>query len=468
MRTSSPASRRWVGRGAALLLLAALPGVRTAIQPPLAGASTTPPNVLVIVTDDQRINTMHQMPQTRELFAGGGTRFPHAFVTTPLCCPSRASIFTGEYAHNHGVTVNPIVRPVLDHKVTIQHALLGDGYETAIVGKFLNSWDLSQAPPFFDHYAIQVGYGYRDPLLNIDGTEQHVSGFDTDILSSLSVGMLDGFESEDAEPWFLYVAPIAPHKPYGTAYRYRTAPVGSWDGDPAVAEVDRTDKPPIVLRQSSTLARDRATRKAQLRSGMAVDDLVSALFAEVDRLGEQNTIALFLSDNGFLWGEHGVDEAKRLPYLQSVQVPFFLRWPGHVTAGAIDNRIVANVDIAPTILQAAGLPADTLPVDGVSLLSSVKRRALLLEYRRSPDASGWPSWNALVTKRWEYVEWLQDDLSTLTFREYYNLVADPWQLDNVLRDGIAGNQPPDLPAVQARLAAVRDCASAACVITTTP
>ena len=166
MRTSRPTSRRWVGRGAALLVLVALPGVRTAIQPPLAGASTTPPNVLVIVTDDQRINTMHQMPQTRELFAGGGTTFPHAFVTTPLCCPSRASIFTGEYAHNHGVTVNPIGRPVLDHKVTIQHALLGDGYETAIVGKFLNSWDLSQAPPFFDHYAIQVGYGYRDPLLS--------------------------------------------------------------------------------------------------------------------------------------------------------------------------------------------------------------------------------------------------------------------------------------------------------------
>ena len=104
----------------------------------------------------------------------------------------------------------------------------------------------------------------------------------------------------------------------------------------------------------------------------------------------------------------------------------------------------------------------------MSLLSSVKRRALLLEYRRSPDASGWPSWNALVTKRWEYVEWLQDDLSTLTFREYYDLVADPWQLDNVLRDGIAGNQPPDLPAVGAELAAVRDCAGAACVITTTP
>jgi arylsulfatase A-like enzyme len=465
MRASRPTGHRWVGRGAALLMLASLPGVRATIQPPLAAASTTPPNVLVIVTDDQRIHTMHQMPRASDLFVDGGTSFPHAFVTTPLCCPSRASIFSGEYAHNHGVTVNPIHPPILDHDLTIQHALLDDGYETAIVGKFLNSWDLSQAPPFFDHFAIQVGYGYRDPLLNIDGTEQHVTGFDTDILSDLSVGMLDHFESEDAEPWFLYVAPIAPHKPYGTAYRYLRAPVGSWKGDPAVAEKDRTDKPPIVQAQSSTLVHDRATRKAQLRSGMAVDDLVAAVFAELGRLGEQNTIALYLSDNGFLWGEHGVDEAKRLPYLQSVQVPFFLRWPGHVAAGAIDNRIVANVDLVPTILQAVGLPADTLPVDGISLLSSVRRRALLLEYRRSPDASGWPSWNALVTKRWEYVEWLRDDLSTLTFREYYDLVADPWQLDNVLRDGVAGNQPPDVPTIQAELAAVRDCAGADCVIT---
>jgi arylsulfatase A-like enzyme len=465
MRTRRPSGRRRLDRAVALVLLATLPFLRGAVQPPVAGASTPPPNVLVIVTDDQRVNTMRHMPQTKALFGHGGTNFPHAFVTTPLCCPSRASIFTGEYAHNHGVTVNPTGRPVLDHELTIEHALYEHGYETAIVGKFLNSWDLSKAPPYFDHYAIQVGYGYHDPLLNIDGAEQRVSGFDTDILRGLSLDMLEHFESEDAEPWFLYVAPIAPHKPYGTAYRYLKAPVGSWNGDPAVDERNRTDKPPIVRAQSSTLTHDRATRKAQLRSGMAVDDLVAALFSKLDRLGEQNTIALFLSDNGFLWGEHGVDEAKRLPYLQSVQVPFFLRWPGHVAAGATDNRIVANVDIAPTLLQATGLPADTLPVDGMSLLSATKRRALLLEYRRSPDASAWPSWDALVTKRSEYVEWLRDDLSTLSFREYYDLRADPWQLDNVLRDGVAGNQPRNLETTKADLDAVRGCAGSSCVIT---
>src|SRR5438093_7922283 len=157
MRTSRPASRRWVGRGAALLLLAALPGVRTAIQPPLAGASTTPPNVLVIVTDDQRINTMHQMPQTRELFAGGGTSFPHAFVTTPLCCPSRASIFTGEYAHNHGVwhnSDNGDELAQLDYASMMQRYLQIYGYATGIVGKYLNGWDIRQAPPNFDYYAL--------------------------------------------------------------------------------------------------------------------------------------------------------------------------------------------------------------------------------------------------------------------------------------------------------------------------
>ena len=438
--------------------LAAVPGMQVTATGQVAGR----PNILVIVTDDQRIQTMSVLPRTSSWFRDGGTAFPNAFVTTPLCCPSRASIFTGEYAHNHGITVNPEGFPVLNHDLTIEKALHDAGYATAIDGKFLNSWDITQAPPYFDRYALQVGYGYRDPSLNVDGTVAPVPGFATDVIGDLARGTLADFETNDAQPWFLYVAPIAPHRPYGVAGRYQDAPVGRWKGNPAVFEQDRSDKPPFVRQQSATLAEGRSIHDQQLRSLMAVDDVVDGLFTDLQALGEENTIAIFVSDNGYLWGEHGVNEAKRLPYLQSVQVPLFLQWPGHVAAGAADGRLVANIDIAPTLLDAAGLAPDTLPVDGMSLLQPTVRKNLLLEYRQSPDAPAFPSWDAMISRHREYVEWLADDATTVIFQEYYDLRDDPWQLENVLADGITGNEP-SLATAKTALARLRACAGAACL-----
>lgn len=223
------------------------------------------------------------------------------------------------------------------------------------------------------------------------------------------------------------MAPIAPHHPYGVAYHYQDAPVDRWKGNPAVLEQDRSDKPPFVQQQHATLADGRSIHDQQLRSLMAVDDVVNGLLGDLQTLNEQNTVVIFLSDNGYQWGEHGVNEAKRLPYLQSVKVPFFMSWPGHVAAGAADGRLIANIDIAPTLLDAAGLPPDTLPVDGMSLLQTTVRKNLLLEYRQSPDAPAFPFWDAVISKRREYVEWLADDATTVTFQEYYGLRADPWQ-----------------------------------------
>lgn len=126
--------------------LAAIPGLHVTAT----GQVAERPNILVIVTDDQRTQTMSVLPHTSSWFKSSGTAFPNAFVTTPLCRPSRASIFTGDYAHNHGITVNPEGVPVLNHDLTIEKALHDAGYATAIDGKFLNSWDITKAPPYFE------------------------------------------------------------------------------------------------------------------------------------------------------------------------------------------------------------------------------------------------------------------------------------------------------------------------------
>jgi arylsulfatase A-like enzyme len=434
--------------------------------PPATGAraaAVARPNVLWIVTDDQRIGTMGVLPHARAWFGGGGTAFRRAYVTTPLCCPSRASFFTGRYAHNHTVFTNSEESGLaLDQHLTIQKALRDAGYTTAIAGKFLNSWDINTAPSWFDRFSTEHGYDYRDPLMNRDGVVAPVRGFATDIVRDEALSMLQDFEADDATPWFLYVAPIAPHRPYGIPYRYEDVPIGRWTADPAVLEADRTDKPPIVQANSSTLAADRDVRAKQLRSQMAVDDLVRSLAHVLKQLGENNTLSIFVSDNGYLWGEHGMNETKRLPYQQSVRVPLYVRWPGRVAAGAIDSRLVGGIDLTPTILDAAGLPPDTLPVDGVSLLSDVKRDHLLLEYYRDPDAPGFGNWSALISADFEYVEWYANDLTTVTFTEYYDLRADPWQLENLFRDQVGGNEP-NVERLGEWLAADRTCAGAACL-----
>jgi arylsulfatase A-like enzyme len=456
-------------RGSAMVGIAVLTAcVSTFATPvPLASGAApgTParPNVLWIVTDDQRVGTMGVLPHARAWFRDGGTTFRRAYVTTPLCCPSRASFFTGRYAHNHTVYTNAEESALaLDQHLTIQNVLHDAGYTTAIAGKFLNSWDINTAPSWFDRFSTEQGYDYRDPVMNRDGVVAPVPGFATDIVRDEAAAMLNDFEAHDATPWFLYVAPIAPHSPYGTPYRYEDTPIGRWTGDPAVLETDRTDKPPIVQANSSTLAADRDVRVKQLRSLMAVDDLVRRLARMLQQLGESNTLAIFVSDNGYLWGEHGLNEAKRVPYQQSMRVPLYVRWPGRVAAGAIDPRLVGGIDLAPTILDAAGLPPDTLPVDGVSLFSDANRDHLLFEYYRDPDAPGFGNWSAILTPSFEYVEWYSNDLTKVTFTEYYDLVVDPWQLENLLADQVAGNEP-NVERLGDWLADDRTCAGAACL-----
>ena len=424
------------------------------------------PNVLIILTDDQRATgTMGVMPETRRVFARNGTEFSHAFATTPLCCPSRASIFTGRYAHNHGVKNNESIA-ALDHKSTVQHYLKRSGYRTAIFGKFLNSWPLDSDPPHFSDWGIFANSSLVAPgsKWNVNGFRRAVSTYSTDYISNRAVRFLRTSERRDKQPWLMYLSTAAPHLPARPEQDHARAPVGYWDGNPAVAEKDRTDKPPYVRERTATRAELRRARRNQLRSLMSVDDLVERVFGTLERYGDKaHTLAFFMSDNGFLWGEHGLHAGgsqKRSPYSPSVRIPLFMRWPGRVGAGDIRRRLAANIDVAPTILEAVGVSPDpSKPIDGIPLLGERVRRRLLLEHY--VDLGRIPEWAATYTRAYQYIEYYEDDGLTPTFREYYELERDPWQLDNLLGDRDPRNDP-DIAHTAEQLDVDRRCVGAAC------
>src|SRR5918992_3821145 len=298
-----------------------------------APSAPSRPNILIFVTDDHRAEgTLEAMPQTRTWFEQGGTRFPNAFATTTLCCPGRASIFTGRYAHNHGIRTNggwDLVQR-LDQRSTIQRYVKEAGYRTALVGKYFYSWNQAVPPPYVDDWALTAG-GYHDAYFTVSGQGRRVP-YSTDFTAEHAVSLLQQYEANDAQPWFMYVGTHAPHEVTEPEAAYAQAPVGDWGGNPAVFEQDRGDKPPWVQWYNPRpFSQIQDIRRGELRSLMSVDDLVGSVMNRVQSLGEGgDTLAFFLSDNGLMWGEHGLGMEKRVPYDQSTQIPFLVRWPGHV------------------------------------------------------------------------------------------------------------------------------------------
>jgi len=428
---------------------------------PIQARAATPPNVLIVVTDDQRLDgTLAVMPRTRSWMQGGGRTFTNAFTSSPICCPARGSIFTGRYVHNHGIRLLTDA-PALDQSTTLQRYLRDSGYTTALIGKYLNDWEVGVAPPHFDRWTLcspcsTGGYYGRD--FDVDGDVQTVDGYATDFMASSAIGYLREFEANDAQPWFLYVGVGAPHDPYTVEPDHETASVPSWNGNPATFESDRSDKPPYVQERSRLLSTAKDVRTKQLRTLRSVDDLVNGVFRELGTLSERwRTLVFFVTDNGFVWNEHKLGVGKRYPYDQSVRIPFLVRWQNHLPAGTRDPRLASLVDIAPTVLDAAGIGQDPgVPMDGRSLLLPATRERVLIEYFLHPLLPNVPTWAAIRTTTYQYTEYYGDDGTTVTFREYYDHVADPWELTNLLGDSDPTNDP-DVGTLSAQLAADRGC-----------
>ncbi|MGH2686784.1 MAG: sulfatase-like hydrolase/transferase, partial [Actinomycetota bacterium] len=425
-------------------------------QPTHAAQFGERPNILVIVTDDQRgLDTMEWMPKTVGWFGAEGTRFPNAYATTPICCPSRATIFSGRFVHNHGVRKNTQA-PNLDQTTTVQRYLDQAGYRTAMAGKFLNFWPIENAPPYFDQYYMLEPRGdtYYGNTFNQNGVVGPVADYSTDVIRDRAKTLIEtDFDGDDDDPWFLYVAPFAPHAPAEPAERHEDADVGKWNGNPAVFETNKRDKPDFIRRAFHTLEEARGIRTSQLRSLLAVDELVDEVFQTLEAEGEENTLALFLSDNGFFWAEHGLT-TKNQAYPASVLIPLFARWPGHIPAGRSDGRLVGNLDVAPTIMEAAGLTPDpAIPMDGQSVLGPHQRTMMLAEAWTSGSRGPYAS---TITQAYQFIEYYTNDGRRVKYREYYDMVRDPWQLRNLLGDRKQRNDP-YVGALHAQLAPARVC-----------
>lgn len=406
-------------------------------------------NIVLIVSDDQRADTLGPMGNVRRLLAGHGVTFERAFVTTSLCCPSRASILTGQYSHHHGVIQNFGLAsyPRFNERSNLAVWLHDAGYETALVGKYLNDYTVyghHRVPPgWSDWIAIDSRpeeryYGYS---LNENGKlvsyGSAPSDYSTTVLASKAVQFL----RRAHEPFFLYLAPVAPHLPAIPAPGDRGAiPAPARPRRPSFDERDIRDKPwwrlhrrrlgPGALR---FLQHD--IRQRQLESLRSLDRAVGAVVRTLAERGLlDRTVIFYTSDNGFLWGEHRLG-GKLWPYEESIRVPLVVRLPWRQVGARRDNHLVLNIDLAPTIAALVGV-RPRLGQDGRSLVPLLRGRSprwrhdFLVEYLGTSQLrrDGSPPFLALRSQRFLYVEYRNG------WRELYDLRRDPWELRNVAAD----------------------------------
>lgn len=493
----APASAGLIARllGLLLVLATALP----LHLPTVAGQRVAhPPNVVLILLDDADARIVAGMPNVSSLLTREGTSFTNFFVSTPLCCPSRASILRGQYSHNHGVRRNngegggfETFYALDRERSTLATWLQDAGYRTGLFGKYLNRYPTTApaayVPPGWSDwraFASKGSHYYVDYVLNENGRlvtfGDRPRHYSTDVLANDALNFVDRGTAADT-PFFLYFAPYAPHGPAIPAPRDADAPVDNRaPRPPSFNEADIRDKPRWIRTLPRLKAAERRTiderHRQRQRSLLAVDDAIGRLVDKLRQTGElDNTYIIFTSDNGFHLGEHRLPDGKQSPYEESIRMPLVVRGPG-VPAGREVAALALNSDLAPTIADLAGVaPPDF--VDGRSLAPLLRgedaggeRTAVLIEYERSRSAdaeatdTGWrpigalgneiqaPSYDALRTTDHLYVEYASGE------RELYDLGADPFQLENLA----ATADPDDLAPLAARLAELRGCAADAC------
>ncbi len=423
------------------------------------------PNIVLILVDDLRHDTLgfigHPFLETPAIdrLAREGVHFSRSVVTTSLCSPSRASILTGLYAHNHGVVDN--YNPV-DPQLTFFPELLQEaGYETAFVGKW-HMGDLDDPQRGFDHWVSFRGQGLyypdghgttrnvpqeNEPILNVNGKRVPQQGYITDELTDYAINWLEGRANEDEPPFFLYLSHKAVHSDFVPADRhrgrYRDQPVPL----PSVGGPNRGAPRWLIDQQNSRHGVGFAYNLAEFdlasyyrrycEAILAVDENLGRLLDALDHLGSlEDTLIVFMGDNGFQFGEQGLID-KRTAYEASIRVPLLMRLPGVVSPGATISETVANIDIAPTLLDAAGIH-ERFPFDGQSVWhlatclkkSQGSRDALLYEYFWERNYPQTPTTHAVLEGRWKYIRyhgiWDTDELFDLQNDpdETVNLIAD--------------------------------------------
>jgi N-acetylglucosamine-6-sulfatase len=469
----------------ALTLAAAAtsPGRGAAGTPAGSEPDQTPPNVVVIMTDDQTAASVSAMTNLEAKLGERGLTFSNSFASYPICCPSRATFLTGQYAHNHGVLDNRAPAGgfgKLDSSRTLAVWLEAAGYYTAHIGKYLNGYEgvPDTIPAGWTEWRGSTRtYRFYDYQLNEQGAlvdyGTAATDYQTDVYMAKAVELITR-QAPSPQPFFLSVAPLAPHSggpnqnpqpPADCQETAKPAPrhATALDAAPlpqplSFNEQDVSDKPAHIQAREPMTAEDVAAVTAhyrcRLESLLAVDEGIAAIVTALRESGElDDTYVIFTSDNGFFHGEHRIQRGKLQFYEESIRVPLLIRGPG-IPRGRTSTELVVNADLAPTILELAGAEAGRV-LDGRSLLRVAEDptreigREILLQSARPED----PDYTAIRTQRYVYAEYETGE------RELYDLERDPYQLASRHDD-------PGYTDVQGRLAqrlnGLRRCSGASC------
>lgn len=419
----------------------------------------TPQNIIFILSDDHRYDYMGFHPNSPDFLetpgmdrmAREGAHLANAFVTTSLCSPSRASILTGQYAFRHGAVDNSF--PMKPGTIFFPEQLQKVGYETGFFGK----WHIGEAhddpKPGFDRWVSFRGQGvYYNPVLNIDGVQHKIEGYITDLLTDYAVDWLENGREKD-KPFFVYLSHKAVHAEFEPARRhegmYGDAQLEiphsmkniaqNYEGKPNWVREQRYSWHGVDYMYHHQPDHPSSVEEISIRyseSLMAVDESVSRILDYLEEKGlAENTLVIYMGDNGFMLGEHGLID-KRQAYEESMRVPMLAWAPGFIEAGSTIKENILNIDITPTILDIAGtqMPSDWV-VDGQSFLPILAgshpdnwRTEFMYQYYWEHAFPHTPTTFAIRGPRYKYIYYH----GVWDKNEFYDLETDPAEMHNLI------------------------------------
>jgi N-acetylglucosamine-6-sulfatase len=452
------------------------------------------PNIVFILTDDMALRDVEVMPKLKKLLIDEGTTFTNYFVTNSLCCPSRASILRGQYVHNHNVDSNrkgfQRFQEFGHEGSTIATWLQGAGYTTGFMGKYLNGYsdknDPTHVPQGWDEWNSPINnQGYRQFAYSLNENGKIVAyrsspkDYLTDVIARKATAFIRK-AAEKKKPFFLYLAPYAPHEPATPAPRHQNLfPEARAPRTASFDEKDVSTKPEYVRTQPPLSRKDlekldRLYRR-RIQSLQAVDDLLEQVVESLKETGQlQNTFVVFTSDNGFHLGQHRMLQGKQTAYEEDIHVPLIIRGPG-APARHFVYHLTLETDLAPTFAEWASITPPSF-VDGRSIALLLRphlpplerwRQAILIEHFPAPEpymsafekiqfqSKQTPhitAYKALRSTDYLYVRYSSGE------RELYDLRSDPDELHNI----VAKVNPKTIEYLSSWLGQLGSCNGSAC------